>query len=391
MACALRQSVTTLKENLMTSLTDALPGGAADAVAVPVSIPMPANDQPISVREAGRALSDYRVEQRSKERDEAAEATAPESGAPAERDAASANDADSSETDSSDAAPDSQDPGATATPDPADMPPIEPPRSWTAAEKERFKSLPRETQEYLATREQDREREFRRGQNEAATLRKALDGDRQQLEQARARYETALPALLQTLQVQQAGAFADIRSMADVEKLAREDYARYAQWDAQQKKIAAVMQEVQATQARQQQDHAERWSAFARRQDELFAEQAPEAAEGERSAKLRNAAVDVLRQLGFSDGELAQLWNGERDISLRDHRLQLLIRDGVQWREAQAKAKTAAKKPLPPVQRPGVAQGRAAAQEAQVNSLTKRLDQSGSLKDAAALLRARRA
>jgi hypothetical protein len=53
------------------------------------------------------------------------------------------------------------------------LPPIDPPRSWTKAEKERFQSLPRETQEYLHTREQEREREFRRGQNEAAEQRKA--------------------------------------------------------------------------------------------------------------------------------------------------------------------------------------------------------------------------
>jgi hypothetical protein len=33
---------------------------------------------------------------------------------------------------------------------------LQPPRSWTQAEKERFQSLPRETQEYLHTREQQK-------------------------------------------------------------------------------------------------------------------------------------------------------------------------------------------------------------------------------------------
>ncbi len=61
--------------------------------------------------------------------------------------------------------PDNSDPEA----DPAEQkeetepeePAIEPPNSWTKAEKERFASLPRETQEYLHTREQERERAVR--------------------------------------------------------------------------------------------------------------------------------------------------------------------------------------------------------------------------------------
>ena len=71
--------------------------------------------------------------------------------------------------------------------------------------------------------------------------------------------------------------------------------------------------------------------------------------------------------------------------------MQLLIRDATLWRDAQAKAKAAAAKPVPPVQRPGVSQPKGAAQEAQVQALTTKLEKSGSLKDAAALLRAKRA
>jgi hypothetical protein len=67
------------------------------------------------------------------------------------------------------------------------------------------------------------------------------------------------------------------------------------------------------------------------------------------------------------------------------------VHDAILWRDAQAKAKAATLKQVPPVQRPGVSQPRGAAQDAQVQNLTKRLETSGSLKDAAALLRARRA
>jgi hypothetical protein len=108
-------------------------------------------------------------------------------------------------------------------------------------------------------------------------------------------------------------------------------------------------------------------------------------------AKLQSAAVAVLKAHGFEEPELAASWNGHKDFSLRDHRVQLLVRDAVLWCEAKAKAKAAVAKPLPPVQRPGASQGKGAAQDALVQKLTKKLDASGSLKDAAALLRARRA
>jgi hypothetical protein len=58
--------------------------------------------------------------------------------------------------------------------------------------------------------------------------------------------------------------------------------------------------------------------------------------------------------------------------------------------DAQRKAKEAAAKPVPPVQRPGVSQRRGAAQDAQIDALTKRREASGSVKDAAALIAARR-
>jgi phage terminase large subunit len=71
--------------------------------------------------------------------------------------------------------------------------------------------------------------------------------------------------------------------------------------------------------------------------------------------------------------------------------VQLLIRDATLWRDAQAKAKAAATRPVPPVQRPGVSQPKGAAQDAQIQHLTQKLEKTGNLKDAAALLKARRA
>lgn len=283
-------------------------------------------------------------------------------------------------------------PGETPADDAeAGLPPIEPPRSWTKEDKTLFKDLPRATQERLAERERSREGDFLRRQNEAAEKTKALSAKEQAAEQVRAHYEGALPMLLQALQEQQAGEFADIKSVADIEKLAREDWPRYVQWDAQQKKIAAVAQQAQLAHARQSLERASRWSTFAAEQDALFAEKAPELADKDAKAKAAQSAAEMLKDLGFSDAELGRLWSGQGDLSLRDHRIQLLLRDGVKFREAQAAAKLAQHKPVPHVQRPGPAPARNADADGRVKDLTDRLNRTGNLRDAAALLAAQRA
>jgi len=267
---------------------------------------------------------------------------------------------------------------------------IEPPRSWTKEDKELFTGLPRATQERLAERERSREGDFLRRQNEAAEKLKGLTAKEQAVEQARQTYEAALPQLLQTLQQQQAGEFADIKSMADVERLAREDWPRYLLWDLQQKKVAEVTQHMLAAQHRQAQEKLTQFVEFAKRQDDLFKEKVPDMADETKTAELQRRALAVLGELGFDEAELIPLWNGHKELSLRDHRLQLLIRDATLWREAEKKAKAAATKPVPPVQRPGAATARQGTDEARVQHLTQRLEQTGSLRDAAALVRARR-
>jgi len=199
-----------------------------------------------------------------------------------------------------------------------------------------------------------------------------------------------LPTVLASLQQQQASDFTDVKSIVDVERLAREDWPRYLLWDAQQKRIASARQELAGVAQRNDQERAIRLDEFKQREQGLFVERAPELADPAQKAKLEHAAIGMMRELGFNDSELGLLWSGRADLSLHDHRLQLLIRDGVRFRDAQKAAKEASHKPVPPVQRPGVAQPRGAAQDAVVQNLTKRLDQTGNPKDAARLIAERR-
>jgi hypothetical protein len=351
----------------MTTESDALPVG--DIIERKAG-----GEGPLSVREAARSLIDTRNNERAQLEKQAEQPQA----APAE--AAPAEQPPQESAGEADAAPPQEAPGETQEAEPAeDQPPIEPPRSWTKAEKERFNSLPRETQEYLATREQEREREVRRSQNEAAEKTKALTAKEQAAEQVRQQYEQALPLLMQALQEQHQGEFSDVRTIADIERLAREDWPRYVLWDAQQKKIAAVQQQVQVTQQREEQEKTAKWSTFAKDEDAKFLEKAPEFSNKETMTKATQAAADLLKDLGFSDTELGKLWNGQDNISLRDHRLQLLLRDGVRYRQAQEAAKKVSAAPKPPVQRPGSSAPRTNGADAEISALTKQLETSRGL------------
>jgi hypothetical protein len=274
------------------------------------------------------------------------------------------------------------------------VPSIEPPGSWTKEDKELFTSLPRATQERIAERERSRESDFLRRQNEAADKLKGLAAKEQTAEQAKQHYEAALPLILNMLQQQQAADFADVKTLADVERLAREDAARYARWDVQQKKIADVSRQLTSALVRQVLERQQKFSEFAQREDEVLKQKLPDMADADKAAKLQNVCLAALRDLGFDDAELVQSWHGQKDFSLRDHRVQLLIRDAALWREAQQKAKAATTKPVPPVQRPGVAQPKGAAQAARIQSLTQQLENAkgvNALRAAADLVKARRA
>ena len=257
-----------------------------------------------------------------------------------------------------------------------------------------FTSLPRETQERIAERERSRESDFLRRQNEAADKLKGLTAKEQAVDQARQQYQAALPQLLTMLQAQQAGEFADIRTLADVERMAREDVGRYARWDVAQRKIADVAQQLVAAHARQAQERQDKFAAFVRAEDEALRAKLPDIADPAKADALQKACLATLTGLGFAEAELAQSWQGQKDLSLRDHRVQLLIRDATLWREAQAKAKAAATKPVPPVQRPGTARPAGEAQAQQIENLSKRLETASgvnALRAGADLLKARRA
>ncbi len=352
------------------------PVGGADAIA-PAITPADSNEIYSDAHAAGRALAAARWK-----RDNPKAEAAPEEAAA---------EPEQSEAKAEDAAPPEEVPGETQEAEPAEeQPSFDAPRSWTKDAKEAFKLLPPALQKDVAELERSREVEVRRGQNEVAEQRKASDAARQAAEQLRQQYEAALPALEQAIKAAQSGEFSDIKSQDDVEKLANEDWPRFARWQAHQMKMGAIQNEARAAQERQQSEYRAKWNEFAASEDAKALEKIPELADKAKASKVADAAIATLESVGYSRDEFAKAWVGEASISPRDHRFQQLVWKAAQFDQAKANIAAKPKPVVPTVQKPGVSKAPIRANDAEVQNLQKAFERKPNARNAAALLSARR-
>jgi len=283
--------------------------------------------------------------------------------------------------------------------DPETPPPIEAPRSWTKADKEAFASLPRDTQERILALDRTRELELRRGQNEAAEQRKAAEAMAQQAEQAQAQarwqYEQNLPQQALLLDAEYRKEFGT-PTWDDLQDWQRNDPLRYQAWDLAYKRLTHASAELQAQQDRQYQQqqlqqqqflqNAEAWRAA---EAQKFADKFPEWKDPKTYQAKVSEVMDFMKEVGFEQDFLARAATEFLPIQIHDSRFQELAWKALQYDKAIAATKAPSQKPVPPVQRPGSAPNRGEAQEARFRDLTKQLDRTGNLRDAAALLAAR--
>ena len=179
--------------------------------------------------------------------------------------------------------------------------------------------------------------------------------------------------------------------MADVENMARNDWPRYAKWDAHQKKIAMTQQQHVAAQQRQFNEYQSQWGKFAQENDAKLMSEMPELSDPKVMDKVAQGSLKMLHNEGFSQDDIQRLWNGQASVSLRDARVQKLILYAHRYLEAKETLKTAKVAPTPPkVQRPGSPVERVRDSSSALSALDKKLDSSGKWKDAAELLIARR-
>src|SRR5262249_39804503 len=145
--------------------------------------------------------------------------------------------------------------------------------------------------------------------------------------------------LLERFNQSMLGEFGDIKTQYDVEKMAREDWPRFSLYQAKLMELQNYQRMQQESQNRQVQEFRTQFDKFAKTEDDKFSERA-----GDIDEKVRSGSIAMLKDFGFSDQDLSSAWNGESAVSLRDHRIQLLIRDAYRYRQAQAAAKTKAVK-----------------------------------------------
>lgn len=270
----------------------------------------------------------------------------------------------------------------------AELPPIEPPRSWTKEEKDAFAQWPREAQESISRVASTREAEFRRSQNEAAESRKALEAELNQAAQARQQYEAKQAAYTKTLEDALQAEFGDIQTMNDVRKMQAEDPFRFQQWQLRQMELSTAQAEKQQNDLRSAEEKRGSWAKFVKAESEAFENEVSEfkAKKDEYSKR----AAEILTELGFSPEELSRLANGEDGIKLFDRRMQRLLFDRIKLSEIRSAPPKAVPKSAPPVQRPGAKQPSGAAQAQSIQALNQQLNASGSVDDALALLIAQR-
>jgi len=267
-----------------------------------------------------------------------------------------------------------QRPGATD-----DAPePIEAPRSWTREEKEGFAALPRETQEYIRQREDDRDHDLRTRQN-----LQIADAKARVEQQARAEIEHHVRAaqqlyqasheevLLRALHQKNYAAFAQKYGNPTAEQLQHlaannpqlhgqimQEFAQLkaddakladlAQRQAEKLKTDAVLKYLKdaQTQGAQQLQQQQQIAAWKEQQDALAAEDIPEL-RGEGAAEFQRQAAEYLQELGITAEEACQV------PQIFDHRMQRVFADALRWKRAERAAKAARPVSAPPPQRPG--------------------------------------
>jgi len=344
----------------MSDELDAPTGGAETSMSYPT-----ADNSPMSVEDAARSLTDARAKAFAKLNQPAE--SAPEATADPEL-AVEAN---------ADSPPETT--GEDEAVEPA-KPAIDPPKSWTKDLHEHWANLDPALQERIVNRDREDQAAIKRAFNEAADERKALAAQREAAEKARQQYEAQLPALMQELQNAQQNAFADIKTVDDVTRLANEDPFRYLQWQAHQTKLQAVNAENERARTAKEQAEQAKWAEHVQKENALAAELIPDLADKDKGPALTKRAADRLSELGFKQEELNALASGKEKLSLYDHRIQQLIFSDLKLSDIQKATKSVAAKPLPPVQKPGTAKPAGSGVTENIQALTRQLNETGDLK-----------
>ena len=242
--------------------------------------------------------------------------------------------------------------------DEPDLPAIEPPHSLTAEEKEAFKNLPREAQEFTARRIGELEKGFQTKAQEAAQKeRTAMKQAAEYIQQVQGEVAEQMEYLSQLLVHPRPPA-----------RLAAENPAFYAQeLEAHESSLAQRQQAQQQIEGyRAQQQHYQ--ALLQQHEQEQFrqrlSEALPEFLDETTGPKVREELTATAKSLGFTDEEIFTA-NANQIIALKaitELKAKADKYDGLMKKQMERVREGKGK--LPPVSKPGVARGADASRKA---------------------------
>jgi len=209
-----------------------------------------------------------------------------------------------------------------------------------------------------------------------AEQRKVVEADRQRIEEAakvRDQYAQRL-AIVEQMLTQQPEE--NISELKETDPIA---YAvKVAERAERDKQLAAIRQERMTIAARQQAEHQDRLRAHLSSEADKLKSAIPEMADEAKGEVIRKEIKDFAKSIGFSEQELAQVY---------DHRAVLTLYEAMQWRKLQeGKIKTAKKvTEAPKMLKPGTTGKQTTAEQDAMKKMRARLAKTGDKRDAARL------
>ena len=261
--------------------------------------------------------------------------------------------------------------------EPETSPAIEPPLTWKAELKARWKDIPHDLQPQLAQWETERNQGVNARLNESAEAKKAAEAIKVQAEQERQRYAQTLDTLIQqAISIDPVLSYTAKLTQADWDKLYVDNPAQAVQLKHQHDSRLAT---IQNWNAQRQQHLAEQRNQVQVREEAKLAEKIPEWREEAKRAELKTKLTRIAQErYGFKPEELSNVY---------DARYVEMLRDAAAYHDLLAAREAAQQKKVAPapakVVKPGPAQGEKGESE-RVKALKQRALRSGKENDAVA-------
>lgn len=210
----------------------------------------------------------------------------------------------------------------------AKVPAIDAPASYSAEEKAEFAKLPPAMQRTQLRRESERDAQLTKRTEELVNAKKAAEAAVAATESERQKYAAELVPIIQGMAATFLDEFADIKSPADLQKLANDDPARYSRFAAKRDAINAAQAEVAKLEDAKRADQKKWLDNHLAEQRKLLVEKWPDMADPEKGKGNRERVIDYLKGAGYTEQDLT--------VILSDHRAVLMVRDALRARELDA-------------------------------------------------------